>query len=320
MNRDTVNFLINKFKKYYYNNIPNFSPIEKISNKEFAFIFWNREGMIRHTKLESLNDLKKFIINNRIFRHIYISGAYYKYPNATDMINKGWLGTNFIIDIDADHLRTPCKKVHDKWICTKCKKTGKGIPPKKCTCGCTRFQTFGWICDKCIEATKNEVFKFTEYFIDKFSIDKKNIEIHFSGHRGFHIIINSNDFITLRDYERREVTQFLQDCDNKQYNIQLDSPVSIDIHRLIRFVNSLHGKTGFKVQKIDFKRLGIYDPFKESIVFSLNNDVKIITTKEVPKFIINDTSYGTYLKNQKITVPECVAIFLMCKDVAEILK
>ena len=35
-----------------------------------------------------------------------------------------------------------------------------------------------------------------------------------------------------------------------EISVEIDNPVTIDIHRLIRYPGSLHGKTGFKVQKI----------------------------------------------------------------------
>ncbi|MBD3195334.1 MAG: hypothetical protein GF317_09780 [Candidatus Lokiarchaeota archaeon] len=154
-----------------------------------------------------------------MFKHLYISGAYYKYPNAEIMNRKEWLGTDFLIDIDADHLDIPCKQEHDIWYCLECKKEGRGTPPIKCPkCGSDKIQSIEWICDRCLRAAKNEVSKFLNNFVPQFNIDLRDINVHFSGHRGYHIIITSKTFRRLRDYERREIVDFFIDPGKEQIN------------------------------------------------------------------------------------------------------
>jgi DNA primase small subunit len=108
-------------------------------------------------------------------------------------------------------------------------------------------------------------------------------------------------------------------------NIELDEPVTIDIHRLIRYPGSLHGKTGFKVQELNLRQLEDYSPLNEKrkeldpIVFISKKQISQkleITATSVPPSTIKGETYGPYSKGEKIDVPHHFAVFLLCKEVA----
>ncbi|MFX0008132.1 MAG: DNA primase small subunit domain-containing protein [Promethearchaeota archaeon] len=112
----------------------------------------------------------------------------------------------------------------------------------------------------------------------------------------------------------------------KEIGIKLDAPVSIDIHRLIRYPGSLHGSTGFKVQEILVDELDLFNPLDEQtekldpIVFlsKVQTIQKLeITEPIVPATIIKGETYGPYKIGEKIEVPHHIAIFLLCKGVAK---
>lgn len=45
-----------------------------------------------------------------------------------------------MFDIDADHIPTPCDKVHDSWVCSNCGFSVKGPSPERClACGKAKF-------------------------------------------------------------------------------------------------------------------------------------------------------------------------------------
>ncbi len=108
--------------------------------------------------------------------------------------------------------------------------------------------------------------------------------------------------------------------------IELDEPVSIDIHRLIRYPGSLHGKTGFKVQEIELNELNDFNPLDEPnekldpIVFKSKQHttykLEIIENK-LPITTIKGESFGPYIKGDIIDVPHHFAVFLLCKEVAK---
>jgi len=107
---------------------------------------------------------------------------------------------------------------------------------------------------------------------------------------------------------------------------EIDIPVTVDIHRLIRYPGSLHGKTGFKVQEISLSELDDFNPLDEEneildpIVFkSKKNSTQKLEVMEntIPMTKIKGVEYGPYKKGEKIEVPHHIAVFLLCKEVAK---
>jgi DNA primase small subunit len=107
---------------------------------------------------------------------------------------------------------------------------------------------------------------------------------------------------------------------------EIDEPVTIDIHRLIRYPGSLHGKTGFKVQELyaddldDFNPLNEWNEKLDPIVFKSNKQItqKLeVIEKMIPNIKIKGESFGPYTKGEKIEVPHFFAVFLLCKGVAK---
>jgi DNA primase small subunit len=85
--------------------------------------------MVRHRGFKNAEDLNSFI-RVTVPLHAYYSSAYYERPEE-EMDKKGWLGADLTFDIDADHIKTPCGKIHDTWTCVKCGFCGKGPSPEK---------------------------------------------------------------------------------------------------------------------------------------------------------------------------------------------
>jgi DNA primase small subunit len=94
------------------------------------------------------------------------------------------------------------------------------------------------------------------------------------------------------------------------YMIPIDRQTSIDLHKIIRVPNTLHGETGFLAKKIKFEELQNFDPFKEAVVFG-EEKIKLFV-EETPKFKIKGQEFGPY-KNEEIEVPLFCAIYLIGK-------
>ncbi len=107
---------------------------------------------------------------------------------------------------------------------------------------------------------------------------------------------------------------------------EIDGPVTIDIHRLIRYPGSLHGKTGFKTQEINHDELDDFNPLNENnerldpIVFKSKENIhKLqIIEHDVPETRIKGKKYGPYKKGDIIEVPHHIAVFLLCREVAKL--
>ena len=107
-----------------------------------------------------------------------------------------------------------------------------------------------------------------------------------------------NDEITLLD----KTIDHLKE----RFACEIDEPVSTDIHRLIRFPYSLHGKTGFQVVNVEIDRFNEFNPLKDAIPSEFKNDeVKINVTKP---FEIDLNGLNFKLEGNEV-VPTYTAIY-----------
>ncbi|MHA2079612.1 MAG: DNA primase small subunit domain-containing protein [Candidatus Thorarchaeota archaeon] len=101
------------------------------------------------------------------------------------------------------------------------------------------------------------------------------------------------------------------------YGGEIDRPVTHDIHRVIRLIGSLNGKTGFLVNELTRNELDDFDPFRDAIVFD-DGQMKVkflYKSPGVPKFRIGDETYGPY-HGESVELPTAAAAFVLCKGVA----
>lgn len=416
-----ISYLKRIFQAYYKQKKHEIPLVNLFNQREFGFIPWDKMVMIRHKHFNESEDFKNYLINNPP-KHVYSSGTLYINPGNPNMNEKGFLGCDFLIDIDVDHFFTPCKNYHDLWYCKDCDKSGKGMPPNKCPkCGKNKFQSISWICQDCLNVAKNEILKLVnDFLIPDFGIEENELKISFSGHRGYHLKIANEKIRALSSSERREIVDYLTG-DNISYDIlglddlssdlglldqnigwsqkiiiriksllrnytndvlveilrqekfglnteiieyilnnkesflktlwnvkglglktwhnflegiikevgaEIDKPVSIDIHRLIRYPGSLHGKTGFKVQQLSLKELEDFNPLDEKnhdidpiIYFSEDVTLKEykVIEKVIPAIKIKGETFGPYKKDEIITIPHHIAVFLLCKEVVKMI-
>ena len=170
--------------------------------------------MIRHRAFKDSDALLK-AIRDLAPAHVYFSTAYYQDPTAS-MDQKGWLGADLVFDIDADHLDTPCKIVHDDWKCKACGAIGKGTAPKLCPkCKNDRMEVRAWLCDRCLQEAKEETISLLDMIFSDLQLEQANLRVYFSGHRGYHVHLYSEAFRLLREEQRREIVNYLlgQDLD-----------------------------------------------------------------------------------------------------------
>ena len=202
-------FLKRLFQAYYTEKAEYIPSVTSFKHREFGFIPWDKQIMVRHLGFENGKDLKQYFSRSAP-RHAYNSGALYSNPNNQDMGSKDYLGCDLIFDIDVDHFYTPCKEDHDYWFCLECGATGSGIIEKCPSCKKLKFKKITWICSKCLDTAKNEIKKLVFDFLKPdFAIDEKNMKIAFSGHRGYHLKIEEERIRTLSSDERREIVEYI---------------------------------------------------------------------------------------------------------------
>jgi DNA primase small subunit len=109
------------------------------------------------------------------------------------------------------------------------------------------------------------------------------------------------------------INKYINDKKVDVYKANVDEPVTTDIKRLIRLPGSLHGKTGMCVKTIPLKMFENFDPLNDAIVFG-NETVELKVMKPFKEYMKNrlfEYEEGVY------KLPEYIAIYLMCKGIAE---
>lgn len=201
-------YIKKKFAEYYGAFSWRIEGPAEIEKREFGFLLFKEKMMVRHRSFKSVEELRSFI-KTIVPSDVYYSSAYYLRPEE-DMKRKGWLGAELIFDIDADHIDTPCKEEHDRWKCVKCGRSGAGLAPEACPrCGEGKIQEETWICRSCLERAKGETLKLLEFLTEDFGFDENDIDVYFTGHRGYHVHVGSKEVLDLGSEERKEIIDYV---------------------------------------------------------------------------------------------------------------
>lgn len=100
-----------------------------------------------------------------------------------------------------------------------------------------------------------------------------------------------------------------------EIKLDLDRQTSVDISKIIRVPDSIHGSTGLIAKRISLQELKKFSPLKESIIFS-NNSTKVYV-KDAPKFSLGGKDFGPF-REAEAELPEFAAIYLLARNSAEI--
>ncbi len=179
--RKTVNreieFAMDLFREYYRRSPPP-APAD-LREREFGFMFFDRDFVRRHMGFLEENDYRRFLVN-QVPSHAYFSSALYQHPSAPTMDLKGWKGADLIFDLDADHIRG-----------------AEGMS----------YQDM-------LVLVKKEAMALVDRFIfGEFGFDEKHVRISFSGGRGYHIHVRDPRVRSLGSHERGEIIDFVSGTD-----------------------------------------------------------------------------------------------------------
>jgi DNA primase small subunit len=164
--------------------------------------------MVRHKGFKNVKGLGSFL-KMIVPSDVYYSSAYYERPEEK-MEEKSWMGADLIFDIDADHIPTPCERDHDKWVCKNCGATDGGVTPKKCpACGEQKFDEKTWPCEVCLGSAKTETMKLVDFLMRDFGFSPEEMEVSFSGHRGYHVCVESEEVQGLDQMARKEIVDYV---------------------------------------------------------------------------------------------------------------
>ena len=196
-------FVAEQFRRWYETNSSKILPPTELKMREFAFLQFGGKTMFRHIKFQDVYSFQRYF-TDYFPLHCYHSSSYYQNPDA-DMAKKGWIGSDLVFDIDADHFNLPCQHEHDRWVCRTCGEEGTGKPPEVCKCGKATFEEETWLCESCLQAAKHEMSKLIDILLQDFGFTPEDLVVNFSGNRGYHVHVRSTKIRSLDQYGRREI-------------------------------------------------------------------------------------------------------------------
>ena len=174
MNFRTKQFLQMKFREYYTRCSLRLPP--SFDRREWGFIMFDHlpeVRMRRHKAFGAEGEVAEYL-GGMVPAHVFYSAAYYEYPAANSMVDKGWQGADLIFDLDADHLR----------------RKGEGF-------------------EEMLELVKRETIRLLELLVEDLGISTRDLEVVFSGSRGYHIHIYDTAVHSLESGARREIVDYL---------------------------------------------------------------------------------------------------------------
>ena len=368
-------FLLSNFRRYYESS--ELPMPDRIQAREIGFIPFNGT-MVRHYSLQDARYANLFF-RQTVPRHLYYSSAYYRKPDDRQMKEKEWLGAELIFDLDADHLQ-----------------------------GAERM-TYGQILE---EVKKHTLRLVDQYLLGDMDFPEENVQVFFSGGRGYHVHVHGEDIYTMSSDMRREIANYcrlegfgsqqlqkmkgrsvetgtgvyvrfseylsifmnalakggieereiatgilgekglsrfmkgigvdangmsqggrrdqlfspsggpgigltgtdrtlldgLLEKFKREQSCEIDEPVTTDVHRLIRFPGSLHGKTGLEVMPVPVGHLNDFDPLVEAVPGIFKSDYLEVNVPAPVQATMLGEQFS--LPEGKQQIPLCLAIFL----------
>ncbi|MEM4633900.1 MAG: DNA primase catalytic subunit PriS [Candidatus Anstonellaceae archaeon] len=142
--------------------------------REFGFGGWERKIEFRHIAVSGEGELRARLVSEAPL-YVSHSVAYYEFPSARPMVKKNWKGADLVFDLDApEH-------------------------------SCGKFT-----CQQCLDGVKEDAIKLIEDFLlPDFGLSESEISVNFSGSRGYHVHVKSQDFMALGREERREIADYI---------------------------------------------------------------------------------------------------------------
>ncbi|MBS3781472.1 MAG: DNA primase catalytic subunit PriS [Candidatus Thermoplasmatota archaeon] len=170
---DKTRRFLSRVLRDYYSTIDPSLPY-RFTMREFAFVYFDSDGMHRPVAFRSKADVKEFL-REKTPLHSYYSTAYYSNPQAP-MAEKEWLGADLVFDLDADH-----------------------IPGSE---NLNYIEQLEKVKEKCI-------LLINDFLMDDFGFEKEDIELYFSGHRGYHVHVRKDKVLSLSNQARREIVDYI---------------------------------------------------------------------------------------------------------------
>ena len=176
MEERTRAYLRGRFRDHYRRTEP--TPPPDAGAREWGYVPWTSgpgTTMVRHRSTLDLGDLDDFLARERP-RHVYFSAGRYDDPAAGSMAEKDWRGSDLVFDLDADHL--PSVELGE--------------------------DSHAEMLEKC----KDALCRLLDFLENDF--DFRELDVVFSGGRGYHVHVRDDGIQDLERDARREVVDYVR--------------------------------------------------------------------------------------------------------------
>ena len=164
----------------YYRTAFGIAP-DRISEREFGIGNYEVKIAQRHMSFQSERELRNYLSSNSV-PYVSASAAYYRFPSGRPMDRKGWLGSELVFDLDVTDMNLPCQSAHGK----------------------------SWVCSVCFDEVRKETIRLVyDFLIPDFGFPESDIGVNFSGNRGYHVHVRSQEVLNLNSDARREITSYI---------------------------------------------------------------------------------------------------------------
>jgi DNA primase small subunit len=131
-------------------------------------------------------------------------------------------------------------------------------------------------------------------------------------------MIETKGIIDDEDLFNAIVQKAIEDNSISLGSAHTDEPVTADIKRLIRMPNSLHGGSGMRVVPLSMPEFKDFEPLNDAVVFSEKMiEIEVISPLKPQFSKIEMKGKSFTVSEDKNTLPEYAAIYLMCRGAAE---
>ncbi len=176
MEERTRAYLRGRFRDHYRRT--EITPPPDANEREWGYIPFTdgpQTTMVRHRSLLELGSLEDFLERKRP-QHVYFSVGRYRDPGAPSMSEKDWRSSDLVFDLDADHL-------------------------PRVTLGEDSYEEM-------LETCKDALYRLLDFLEDDFAFE--DLEIVFSGGRGYHVHVRDEAVQHLEREHRREIVDYVR--------------------------------------------------------------------------------------------------------------
>ncbi|MCL4365395.1 MAG: hypothetical protein M1569_03155 [Candidatus Marsarchaeota archaeon] len=172
--------IVNRLISDYYRNCAGIAP-DRIVEREFGVGNFDVKISKRHMSFGNERILKEYLSNNAV-PYVSSSSAYYRFPEKRPMERKGWIGSELVFDLDVTDMNLQCQSKHGRQ----------------------------WICPTCLDKVRDETIKLIyDFLIPDFGFSEEEMQVNFSGNRGYHVHVKDKDVIMLDAAARKQITDYI---------------------------------------------------------------------------------------------------------------